>query len=144
MQYFFTLALAIVATPFTFANPEPQTGITTPPIVCTDVCRLTKPICPAGYAASGSDGCWGCCQPVCRRICPTVNSTTGALIPIDPPICLSQETLVAADSITGCWGCCKPACGTICASSKPIACPLNSAAVGTDGCWSCCPIVATL
>ncbi|KAF4620734.1 hypothetical protein D9613_001010 [Agrocybe pediades] len=144
MRPFITLALSFAALPLAFANPEPQAEIVGP-TPCLAVCRPTKPVCAAGYAATGSEGCWGCCQPVCRRICPIVdpveNSAVIGIPPPSPPLCLSQETLVAADSVTGCWGCCIPACGSVCALKKPTSCPVGQAVFGTKGCWSCCDVI---
>ncbi|KAF9529739.1 hypothetical protein CPB83DRAFT_852091 [Crepidotus variabilis] len=44
--------------------PTPTPSSTPEPIFCTDQCRVTEPVCLAGEKATGSEGCWGCCQPV--------------------------------------------------------------------------------
>ncbi|KAF8806644.1 hypothetical protein BYT27DRAFT_7191203 [Phlegmacium glaucopus] len=60
---------AFIAVIITFACIAASGAANVPParrtseeIICTAVCRPIKPECPAGQSASGSDGCWGCCQ----------------------------------------------------------------------------------
>ena len=34
-------------------------------LACPAVCRTVKPVCTqAGWAPTGSEGCWGCCRPI--------------------------------------------------------------------------------
>lgn len=125
------------------ALPNPQD------IVCTAVCREVKPICPAGQEASGSEGCWGCCQPIkpptmCTDVCRVIK-----------PVCPVGQ---APTGSKGCWGCCRPIrtitkispipkptprpCLTVCLIEKPV-CPLGEAATGSEGCWGCCQPIGT-
>ncbi|XP_006461502.1 small cysteine-rich protein [Agaricus bisporus var. bisporus H97] len=133
----------ILAAVGVMAIPAPQGT------VCAAVCREEKPVCPAGQQASGSEGCWGCCQPIpytemmkdrspetsefCTAVCRTVK-----------PVCPEGE---AATGSPGCWGCCQPVspspkptprpCLAVCLPEKPI-CPVGEAATGNEECWGCC------
>lgn len=118
---------------FTGTNALPQ-DVT---VTCLAVCLTTKPVCPVGEAPSGGPGCWGCCRPICRRICPVATLSSSATI--SPPICLAAETLATTDTV-GCWGCCKPLCGGKCLKERPQVCIAGYEVTGAEGCWSCCPI----
>jgi len=103
--YHLTLPLAVKNMKISFSSvlllavmvsalPEPQT-------VCAAVCQPTRPVCQSGWVASGSEGCWGCCQPeptTCLAVCQPTR-----------PVC--QSGWVASGSET-CWGCCRPVAET--------------------------------
>ncbi|KAL2862401.1 uncharacterized protein BJX67DRAFT_385652 [Aspergillus lucknowensis] len=57
------LSLLALASSLSLALALPQ-----PQNVCTTVCRPVKPECPEGEEAGGSEGCWGCCQPVAPKV----------------------------------------------------------------------------
>ncbi|PPQ88999.1 hypothetical protein CVT25_005098 [Psilocybe cyanescens] len=113
---------------------------------CTNLfCRPDKPVCPVGQAATGSDGCWGCCAPV--------------LAPECEELCLEEKPICPAGQMSlgtvGCWGCLtvqaepqanwRP-CPKICHQTKPM-CHPGEAATGGPGCWGCCqpkPLICTL
>jgi len=118
------------------AIPNPQT-------VCAAVCRTVKPICPKGQVAGGSEGCWGCCQPIptaCLDICRPKK-----------PVCPAGQ---APTGKAGCWGCCQPIRTIIPLPPKPtprpcagvacldggIACPDRDAVTGAEGCGCCRPL----
>ncbi|KAF8911597.1 hypothetical protein CPB84DRAFT_1762332 [Gymnopilus junonius] len=103
------------------------------PCLESDLCLLEAPPCPVGEAPSGGPGCWGCCQPICRQVCPTAASAVMA--------CLPHEVLsTAATIVEPCWNCCRPICGTAC-HPEPVLCLETEQLSGVDGCWSCCPII---
>ncbi|KAL4871446.1 hypothetical protein BDV12DRAFT_194507 [Aspergillus spectabilis] len=70
--------------------------------VCLAVCLIEKPKCPVGEAPIGSEGCWGCCQPIPEKdekdICTTVCRP-------EKPECPAGEAPTGQE---GCWGCCEP------------------------------------
>lgn len=155
---FATLFAAIVTVAVIGVNglPNPQTSGD----FCIEVCQTIKPTCPAGEAPTGSEGCWGCCQPV---------PTTVALAPEACNICVVEKPVCKIGEIPtgheGCWGCCvrvdhtptltytlpvvtiKPAsllekkairpCDIACQDEKPQ-CIEGEEPTGGPGCWGCC------
>ncbi|KAF9442515.1 hypothetical protein P691DRAFT_620570, partial [Macrolepiota fuliginosa MF-IS2] len=129
------IAAILVAAISASAIPNPQN-------LCTTVCRPVRPICPLGQAAAGSDGCWGCCQPItptkCAKVCRP-----------NKPVCPVGQ---APTGRAGCWGCCQPIrtiiptilpprptpppCLVVCPKNN-IVCP-DEEATGTKGCRGCC------
>ncbi|KAL4964053.1 cell wall cysteine-rich protein [Aspergillus stella-maris] len=121
--------------------------------ICTLECKFEKPECPAGEAPTGSEGCWGCCQPIIltntttnveekrQNICTTECRPT-------KPECPAGEAPAGNED---CWGCCQPitttipvteekrqdVCTTECRPERPE-CPVGGAPTGQEGCWGCC------
>jgi len=134
MKSFFSiilLAASVVAVPQADAYPT----------VCLAVCRPDKPTCPPGQAPTGSEGCWGCCQPVITKPVDPILCT--AVCRPEKPVCPSGQAPTGSE---GCWGCCQPIttkpedpiiCTAVCRTEKPV-CPLGQAPTGSEGCWGCC------
>ncbi|KAF8161435.1 hypothetical protein B0H34DRAFT_700934 [Crassisporium funariophilum] len=101
MKSFFA-AILVVATVVAGSGAVPQGTI------CTAVCRPVKPVCPAGQDASGSEGCWGCCQPLSlSESTPSVPQGTICTAVCRPvkPVCPAGQGATGSE---GCWGCCQP------------------------------------
>jgi hypothetical protein len=123
------------------AVPSPQA---TP---CTKICHLEKPVCPAGQAPTGGEGCWGCCEPipvVAERASDNADASCTAVCRTVKPVCPSGQS---PSGSPGCWGCCKPVspvpnstrspCLAVCVPTEPV-CPEGEAATGGGDCWGCC------
>ncbi|EAA66969.1 hypothetical protein AN8544.2 [Aspergillus nidulans FGSC A4] len=83
------------------------TTLALPQNYCTAVCRPVKPECPAGEVATGSENCWGCCQPVsisANRVANATEMCTAVCRP-EKPECPAGEAPTGQE---GCWGCCAP------------------------------------
>ncbi|KAF9529738.1 hypothetical protein CPB83DRAFT_905852 [Crepidotus variabilis] len=91
-------------------------------VVCTAVCRPEKPVCPAGQAPGGSEGCWGCCAPIYSPG-PIVSKP---VVSPTPAIDTRQDS--GGDGVV---------CTKECKLVKPV-CPYNQKASGFEGCWGCC------
>ncbi|KAF9440072.1 hypothetical protein P691DRAFT_688812 [Macrolepiota fuliginosa MF-IS2] len=130
------VATVLVATISANAIHNPQN-------LCTTVCHPVRPICPLGQVAGGSEGCWGCCQPVptaCMDVCHP-----------NKPVCPIGQVPTGQE---GCWGCCQPIqtiiptilpprptplpCLAVCPEND-IVCP-NRETTRTEGCHGCCPL----
>ena len=109
--------------------------------VCTLECRSEKPDCPSGEAPMGSEGCWGCCQPInpatvktattATTTTPTSDVCAQEICYLDPPRCQAGWQ---PKGVEGCWTrCCTQGSLTQTGSiGSPTSGPANSTVLTTS------------
>jgi len=109
-----SLLLLSIASIFTISLAQSTVGpLVNGTRVCTLECRTERPDCPAGEAPMGSEGCWGCCQPI-------------------NPVTVKTATTSTSTSTTP-GGACAQDC-----HSDPPRCQAGWQPQGIEGCWSQC------